>query len=100
MSAEIAKNMELPVERYPAQWDKFGRSAGPIRNTQMLTEGKPHGVVAFHYCLAKSKGTRNMVEQAKRKGIPTWTFEDGAYKILNLIIEILNSENDLFKDGV
>lgn len=31
----IAELVGLPVERFPADWDGLGRSAGPIRNRQM-----------------------------------------------------------------
>jgi len=56
------------ILKFPADWDKHGRAAGPIRNNQMLDEGKPDLVVAF---LAKdSKGTKNMIEQAEKAGVP------------------------------
>lgn len=61
------RRASIPIMEFPAKWDEYGRAAGPIRNRQMLTEGKPDLVVAF---LAKdSKGTRNMIEQAKKAGI-------------------------------
>ena len=59
----------LKVEDYPADWNKYGRAAGPIRNRQMLDEGKPDIVYAFHPNIAESKGTKNMVNQAKKRGI-------------------------------
>lgn len=49
-------------EEYPANWNKYGKSAGYIRNKQMLDEGKPDLVVAF----PGGKGTKNMVELAKK----------------------------------
>jgi hypothetical protein len=48
----------------PANWEKHGRSAGPIRNTRMLTY-KPDRVIAF----AGGRGTANMVKQARGAGI-------------------------------
>ena len=57
------------VEDYPADWDKYGKAAGPIRNKQMLDEGQPDKVYAFHPDITKSKGTKNMVEQASKRGI-------------------------------
>jgi hypothetical protein len=60
----------LEVERYPANWKKYGKSAGVIRNKEMLEKGKPDLVVAFHENLKKSKGTKNMIAQAMTKGIP------------------------------
>ena len=55
------------IKRYPADWDKHGKAAGPIRNKQMLEEGKPDLVIAF---MAKdSRGTKNMVDQATKAGV-------------------------------
>jgi len=55
------------VERYPADWEKYGKEAGPIRNKQMLDEGKPDMVIAFR--LQNSRGTQNMIDQATKAGI-------------------------------
>lgn len=54
-----------------AEWNKYGRWAGPIRNRHMLEEGKPDLVVAFHDDLSQSKGTSDMLGQAEARGIPT-----------------------------
>lgn len=67
--AAVARRVE--VDRYPAEWEKFGRAAGPIRNRQMLVEGKPDLVIAFHENIDESKGTQNMIEQARKAGVPT-----------------------------
>ena len=53
-------------EIYPANWKKYRAAAGPIRNKQMLDEGKPDLVVAF----PGGKGTANMVMQAEEAGVP------------------------------
>ena len=50
---------------YPADWKKHGRAAGPIRNQQMLDEGKPDLVVAF----PGKTGTADMVRRAKAAGV-------------------------------
>lgn len=60
---------------FPAKWDKHGRAAGPIRNKQMLTEGNPDLVIAFHDNLPESKGTADMIRQAKKAGIPVKYFK-------------------------
>jgi hypothetical protein len=60
----------IEVLRFPAQWERYGRGAGPIRNQQMLDEGQPDMVVAFHPDLARSKGTADMVKRAEAAGIP------------------------------
>jgi len=65
MARKFAEWSGIPVKTFPADWDRHGKAAGPIRNRQMLEEGKPDLVVAF----AGGKGTANMVEQAKAAGI-------------------------------
>lgn len=50
---------------YPANWDRDGKAAGPIRNQQMLDEGKPDLVIAF----PGGKGTADMVRRAKLAGV-------------------------------
>jgi hypothetical protein len=37
----------VPCEEYPADWATHGKAAGPIRNQQMLDDGKPDLVLAF-----------------------------------------------------
>lgn len=61
----------IPVLRYPADWRRHGKAAGPIRNVQMLKEGKPTLVLAFHNYIENSKGTKHMVTIAQKAGVPT-----------------------------
>lgn len=70
IAREQAEYHGIAVERYPADWKRYGRGAGPIRNQQMLDEGKPDLVIAFHDNLDHSKGTRDMVERARKTRIP------------------------------
>jgi len=70
MAGEWAAARNAPLEEFPADWVKYGRAAGPIRNSQMLREGKPDMVLAFHDDLEKSKGTADMVRRAKGAGLP------------------------------
>lgn len=48
----------------PARWAKFGKAAGPIRNSQML-DWKPDLVVAF----PGGRGTADMIHRAEAAGI-------------------------------
>ncbi len=64
-----AKQLGFQVRVFKADWNKYGKAAGPIRNKQMLDEGNPNLVVAFHNALEESKGTLDMVSQAKKAGI-------------------------------
>jgi hypothetical protein len=65
-----------------ADWNAYGRAAGPIRNTRMLEED-PDLVIAFHDDLSKSKGTKNMVKQAQKAGVVVITVNDaGEWDVL------------------
>jgi hypothetical protein len=63
-----AKSMGFNVIEYPAEWDKYGKAAGPIRNRKML-DNKPQLVVAFHNNIEQSKGTKDCITEAKKRGI-------------------------------
>lgn len=65
----IAKQLGFEVIKFPANWEKYGKSAGPIRNRQMLIEGKPDLILAFHSNIQNSRGTKNMIETANKSGI-------------------------------
>lgn len=52
-----------------AQWDIYGKAAGPIRNRKMLAQ-EPNLVIAFHSNISESKGTADMIRIAKKAGIP------------------------------
>lgn len=50
---------------FPADWQRHGRAAGSIRNTQMIEEGKPDLVLAA----PGGPGTKNMIRQVTQHGI-------------------------------
>lgn len=62
-----AKENSIPVRTYHADWKKYGRKAGVIRNIDMVVKGRPDIVVAFP--TAKSVGTRQTIGFARDKGI-------------------------------
>lgn len=61
-----ARSLDIPVEVYPAEWDKYGKPAGVIRNQQMLDKGKPDILWAFHDDIDNSKGTKDMVKRGHK----------------------------------
>ncbi|MBE6806372.1 MAG: DUF2493 domain-containing protein, partial [Ruminococcaceae bacterium] len=61
-----AQENGFKVEKYPADWEKYGRSAGPRRNKQMAEVS--NYVICFWD--KKSKGTKSMIECAKRLDKP------------------------------
>ena len=67
-----ANSEEKIVSVFPAQWSKYGKAAGLIRNQDMLHEGKPDLVVAF----PGGRGTAHMVGISKLAKIPVICFEE------------------------
>ena len=67
LAGEAAKELGFEVEVYPADWKTYGKSAGPIRNRQMINQ-RPDLVWAFHDNLRDSKGTKDMVRVARQLG--------------------------------
>ena len=68
LAGKIATEAGWTVKVVTANWEKYGRAAGPIRNQEML-DMNPDLVIAFHDDLANSKGTKDMVNRAKKKGV-------------------------------
>jgi hypothetical protein len=71
LARAVAHERGLMVMPFPADWQRYGRGAGPIRNKQMLDEGQPTLVIAFSEDISTSKGTANMVRQAEKAGVKT-----------------------------
>lgn len=53
------------IDKFPAEWDKYGKRAGYIRNEQMAQNAD--ALVAFWD--GKSRGTKNMIELARKHGL-------------------------------
>lgn len=68
MSVEVAKELGIPTIKYYANWTKWGKAAGPIRNREMLTDGEPDAVVAFRKGPV-SIGTDDCMTAAAKLGI-------------------------------
>jgi YspA, cpYpsA-related SLOG family len=69
LSRIVAEELGFKIERYPAEWSKYGLAAGSIRNQEMLEKGKPELVLAFHQDILNSKGTKDMITRAMKAGI-------------------------------
>ena len=79
IAGDCAMERGLKVIMFPAKWLQYGKAAGVIRNQQMLDEGHPNRVVFFHPNLSQSRGTKDMVERARKAGIPTYDGTQWAY---------------------
>ncbi|MDO8596613.1 MAG: SLOG family protein [Sulfuricaulis sp.] len=63
MAGTWGKKFSIEVVPVPADWDKHGNAAGPIRNEDMLIKHKPKRVIAF----PGRNGTADMVQRAKNR---------------------------------
>ena len=70
LAALAATALGIPVQAYLPQWQRYGRAAGPVRNQQMLTQGKPTYYIAFHTNLKASRGTTDMLYRLLRARVP------------------------------
>lgn len=71
LGEKYAEKYNIPVKRFPADWEKYKRKAGPIRNKQMIdyiSGFENNLVVAF--TTVKTKGTRNTMTLAKKANVP------------------------------
>lgn len=94
ISKEIAESLGLMVIKFPADWDKYGKSAGPIRNRQMLDQN-PDMVYAFHNDIKNSKGTKDCVTEAIFRNIPVKIItEKGDMDIKDHTIKIKNIKKE------
>lgn len=76
LAMKAAIQLNLPVKGFPVDWKKYGNSAGPRRNQQMLDENPDISmVIAFHPDMQSSRGTRDMIARAKVLGIKTYLFQ-------------------------
>lgn len=71
---ELAKGLGIATEAFGItsdEWCVLGKSAGPLRNRKMIDQGIDY-VVAFHPDIELSKGTKDMMTQAWKAGIPVF----------------------------
>jgi len=60
-----ANRMQIPVAKFPANWDLYGKSAGYRRNAQMAENAD--ALIALWD--GKSRGTGHMVDIARASGL-------------------------------
>ena len=65
LGEQFAKENNLELIVVPANWEKYGRAAGPRRNAEMAEMAD--ALIAFWD--GKSRGTKNMIETAEKKGL-------------------------------
>ena len=65
LGERYAKKQGFPIKEFPANWNKHGKSAGYIRNSEMAD----YADVLIAFWDDKSRGTKHMIDLAKQKGL-------------------------------
>ena len=66
IARELCRALDIRQERHPADWDRHGRAAGPIRNRAMVAQGAD---LVLAYVEGESRGTRGLIALAELAGI-------------------------------
>lgn len=61
LGERYAREHDLPLTLFPADWQKYGRAAGPIRNEEMAKYSQ--GLIAIWD--GQSRGTQDMIRRAQ-----------------------------------
>lgn len=81
IAKEWAEHYKVPSKTVAANWDAFGKSAGAIRNIEMLEMYPGALVVAFP--LPHGRGTQHCIFEAKRRGHTIFVvIPDGKWTII------------------
>ena len=74
---DVVRKHGWKIKCFPAEWELYGKSAGPIRNKQMAEYAAPDGVLIAVWD-GNSPGTRNMIQCAEKFGLEVRVVNSGA----------------------
>lgn len=77
LGEKYASENRIPFKTFPADWDKFGKRAGLVRNTKMAdyacSDGCKGMLIAFPF--GQSRGTHHMISVAGAYKFKYYVFE-------------------------
>lgn len=73
LGEQWAHQHELLVARFPAEWGRYGKSAGPIRNSAMVQ----HSDALIAVWDGRSAGTKDMIGRANKRGLRVFVYHVG-----------------------
>jgi hypothetical protein len=79
LGEQYARDNKIPLERYPAKWNLYGKAAGFRRNQQMAI----HADALIALWDGESRGTKHMIDIAKEHNLKIY--------VLNTKKEILGN---------
>ena len=69
LGERFAADNGLEIRLFPADWNKYGKSAGIIRNCEMANYAGQDTGILFAFWDGKSRGTKHMITVAKKRGL-------------------------------
>ena len=72
LGEKYAKDNNFPCKVFKADWDSYGRAAGPIRNAEMAANAT-HAIVFWD---GVSRGSLSMINEARKKNL--------CYRVVNV----------------
>lgn len=70
--AKVAAELGCQLEEHPADWERHGKAAGPIRNAEMVAAGAD---ICLAFPRGASRGTRGCMRLAALAGIEVLAYE-------------------------
>ena len=68
-----AQYYNIPVKEFPADWEKYGKAAGVLRNKQMAD----YADTAIVFIWDNSRGSKNMIDTMQKLGKPVYIVNNG-----------------------
>jgi len=80
LGERFALNNDCRLVKMPADWDRYGKSAGYRRNEEMVKVAD----AAIYFWDGKSRGTAHCINSARDKGVPYAVIVDNAMNLYNM----------------
>lgn len=71
LGERYADSNQIPIRYFPADWRKYGKAAGPLRNQKMAEYAD--ALIAIRKDM--SRGTTDMINRARRLGLKIYVFD-------------------------
>ena len=99
LGEKFANECHYKLKIFPADWKKYGKSAGIIRNLEMLEYISKTTCLVIGFISDNSKGTKFTLDKAQKMNIKTYTIR---YEIEDIYFELFegvrkNKDNNTFE---
>jgi hypothetical protein len=83
LGERYAKERDLKIKLFPANWEAYGKSAGYKRNMEMANYAKQDNGALLAFWDGKSKGTKHMIDVANKTGLKVAVYKYNEKQILS-----------------